>query len=161
MIQARIESISEKKMVGKKIKMSFSNIQTPNLWRSFMPQRKQITKALNNNLFSVEVYNTANFFESFDPSAEFEKWAAIEVSDFKDIPPEMETLIIPAGEYAVFIYKGRGSKASNTYRSIIQDWIPKSKYILDHRPHFAVMGEKYKKEDPASEEELWFPIKKK
>ena len=36
---------------------------------------------------------------------------------------------------------------------------PKSKYELDKRPHFALMGEEYKNEDPDSEEELWFPIK--
>jgi AraC family transcriptional regulator len=161
MTQDRIESIPEIKLVGKKMKISFSNIKTPSLWKSFMPQRKQIANALNNNLFSVEIYNTANFFEAFDPSAEFEKWAAIEVSYFKDIPPEMETLIIPAGEYAVFIYKGLGSEASKSYRTILQDWFPSSKYLLDHRPHFAVMGEKHKNEDPASEEELWFPIKEK
>ena len=161
MIHARIEKISEKKLIGKRLKMSFSNIQTQALWKSFMPQRKQIAKPLNNDLYSVELYNTSDFFEAFDPAAKFEKWATIEVSDFQDIPSEMETLIIPEGEYAVFIYKGCGSKASNTYRHIIQDWFPKSNYQLDHRPHFAVMGEKYKNEDPNSEEELWFPIKEK
>jgi hypothetical protein len=30
---------------------------------------------------------------------------------------------------------------------------------LNKRPHFAKMGEKYKNEDPDSEEELWIPIK--
>jgi len=161
MIKARIENISEIKLVGKKIKMSFSNIQTPKLWKSFMPKRSQIVNTLNDNLFSVEVYSSSTFFETFEPTTEFEKWATVEVSDFKDIPLEMETLCIPAGEYAVFNYKGYGSKASNIYRSIIQDWFPKSEYQLDHRPHFAVMGEKYKNEDPTSEEELWFPIKVK
>ncbi len=143
------------------MKMSFSNLQTQNLWKNFMPRRKEIANVLENKLFSVEVYNTANFFKDFDPTLEFEKWAAVEVSHFDTIPSEMETLIIPSGKYAVFNYKGRGSEASEAYRNIIQDWFPTSEYKLVHRPHFAVMGEKHKNEDPTSEEELWFPIKAK
>jgi AraC family transcriptional regulator len=30
---------------------------------------------------------------------------------------------------------------------------------LDQRPHVEVMGEKYKNNDPDSEEEIWIPIK--
>ena len=138
--------------------MSFSNIKTPILWKNFITRRKEIENTVGTDLFSVEVYKTASFFENFDPSADFEKWAAVKASDFKDIPSEMETLIIPPGKYAVFNYIGKGSDSSKAYQSIIQDWFPTSKYQMDHRPHFAVMGEKYKNEDPNSEEELWFPI---
>ena len=160
-MQPRIETILEIKLVGKRIKMSYSQNLTPVLWKSFMPHRNEISNSLNTKLFSVEVYNSPNFFEDFDPTNKFEKWAAVEVSNFEAIPSEMETLIIPSGNYAVFNYKGKGSEASETYRTILQDWFLTSEYKLDHRPHFAVMGEKYKNEDPTSEEELWFPIKDK
>jgi len=36
-------------------------------------------------------------------------------------------------------------------------WLPASEYVLGDGPHFAVMGKKYKGEDPDSEEELWMP----
>ena len=160
-MQPRIETISEIKLLGKRINMSYSNNLTPILWKSFMPHRNEISNSLNTKLFSVEVYKSPNFFEDFDATNKFEKWAAVEVSNFETIPSEMESLLIPAGEYAVFNYKGKGSKASETYRTILHDWFPISKYQLDLRPHFAVMGEKYKNEDTTSEEELWFPIKDK
>lgn len=160
-MQPRIESIKEIKLIGKRMNMTFSNLQTQNLWKNFMPRRKEIANVLKNNLFSVEVYSSGNFFEAFDPTLEFEKWAAVEVSHFDTIPSEMETLIIPSGKYAVFKYKGRGSETSEAYRNIIQYWFPSSEYTLDHRPHFAIMGEKYKNENSTSEEELWFPIKAK
>jgi len=32
---------------------------------------------------------------------------------------------------------------------------------LDNRPHFEVLGEKYKNGDPESEEEIWIPVKEK
>ncbi|WP_034918966.1 GyrI-like domain-containing protein [Gillisia sp. CAL575] len=155
----RIENISQIKLVGKRKIMSFSSNQTPSLWKSFMPRKKEVLNTLNANLYSIEIYKLPNFFEDFDPTLEFEKWAAVEVSNFNRIPSEMESLIIPAGKYAVFKYKGKGSEASVIYKSVLQDWLPNSEFQLDHRPHFAVMGEKYRNEDPTSEEEIWFPIK--
>ena len=50
---------------------------------------------------------------------------------------------------------------NKTYGFIFNDWLPSSKYVLDTRPHFAVMGSKYRNNDPDSEEELWIPVKVK
>jgi len=44
---------------------------------------------------------------------------------------------------------------------IMSQWLPNSKYILDHRPHFELLGAKYKNNSPDSEEEVWIPIKEK
>jgi AraC family transcriptional regulator len=71
----------------------------------------------------------------------------------------METLNSPRGLYAVFQYKGAASKGAETYQYIYGTWLPESDFLLDNRPHFAVMGEKYKNEDPDSEEEMWIPVK--
>ncbi len=91
----------------------------------------------------------------------FEKWAAIAVSDFDQVPDDMETLIIPSGPYAVFSYRGKPSEAQETFRFIYGMWLPHSGYAMDDRPYFALMGENYKGEDPESEEEFWKPIRKK
>jgi AraC family transcriptional regulator len=101
------------------------------------------------------------FFEKFSPEREFYKWAAIEVTDFKSVPEYMETIIIPGGLYAVFLYKGPASAVGNLYQFILGIWMAKSDFLLDDRPHLAVMGAKYKGEDPSSEEEIWIPIKPK
>ena len=111
-------------------------------------------------LYSIEVY-PPSFFDPFDPEAEFEKWAALEVSDFKVVPEGMETLISPHGLYASFIHRGPASDGPITYGYIFRTWLPASAYQLDTRPHFAVMGEKYKKDQPDSEEDIWIPIKPK
>ena len=58
-----------------------------------------------------------------------------------------------------FLHRGPASEGMKTYQYIFQTWLPVSGYRLDDRPHFAVMGEKYKKEDPDSEEEIWVPVK--
>ncbi len=157
-LQPRIEKIKEIKLVGTRRIMSFANNQTALLWQTLMPRRREITKAINANLYSVELYNDPHFFRNFDPTREFEKWAAVPVSDFNAVPDGMHTLTIPAGEYAVFLYRGMPSEAKDTYQYIYGGWIPGSPYELDDRPHFALMGEKYKGEDPESEEEIWIPI---
>ena len=160
-MEPRIEKLNEIKLAGKRMKVSFAGNKTRELWQSFMPRRKEIKNQIGAGRYSVEIYNNTEFFKNFNPSSEFEKWAAVRVNDYDDLPAEMETLTIPAGKYAVFIYKGKPSEAAETYRYIFTNWLPDSEFVLDDRPHFALMGEKYKGEDPDSEEELWIPVKEK
>jgi AraC family transcriptional regulator len=156
----RIETLTEKKLVGNHLSMSFAANKTGELWRGFMPHRKEILNPVGTDLYSVEVY-PALFFNPFDASAEFEKWAAVEVTDFDRLPDGMQPLTLPPGLYAVFLHQGPASSGSKTYGYIFETWLPQSDFSLDHRPHFALMGEKYKSEDPASEEEIWIPIRPK
>jgi AraC family transcriptional regulator len=159
-MEPQFENLKERKLIGKKLAMSLSNNKTPELWRSFMPVRKEIKNSVNSDLYSVEVYGPA-YFSHFNPAAVFEKWAAAEVDDLTAIPEGMETLILPEGLYAVFLYKGPASAAPKLYQFIFENWLPNSDCLLDNRPHFALMGEKYKNEDPCSEEEIWIPVKHK
>lgn len=157
-MEYRIEHLHEKKLVGKNRSMSFADNTTAELWRSFMPHRKEIQNALSSDLYSMQVYPPL-FFERFNPSAAFEKRAALEVRDFDAVPDGMEAFVLPAGTYAVFLYKGpAGSPVPFQY--ILQTWLPQSGYALDARPHFELLGEKYKNNDADSEEEIWIPVRK-
>jgi AraC family transcriptional regulator len=154
--------------------MSFSDHKTVELWKSFMPRRKEIQNNIGSELYSIEVYNPL-FFQpmselsqpmlelspTYNPETIFEKWAAIEVTDFNTVPDDMETITLTGGLYAVFVHKGPASAGPKTYQYIFETGLPNSGFILDNRPHFAVMGEKYKNEDINSEEEIWIPIKPK
>lgn len=153
----RIETLSGKKLVGKRLTMSLSNNKTGELWRSFMPVRKEIPNCLTTDLISLQVYN-ASYFDDFNPANKFEKWAAVEVTDFTQIPDGMETFELTGGLYAVFHHRGSGNDNS-IFQYIFGTWLPNSSYTLDARPHFEILGEKYKNNDPTSEEEIWIPIK--
>lgn len=157
----RIEMLSEKKFIGMNCIMSFANNRTSQLWHSFMPRRKEIANTLGTELYSMEVYHNPLFFKNFNPTNEFEKWAAVEVLDINIVPIGMKTLIVPTGLYAVFTHRGPASEGEKTYNSIFRTWLPNSIYDLDDRQHFAIMGDKYKNNDPDSEEEIWIPIKPK
>lgn len=151
--------LRQKKLAGKRLSMSFTDYRIEELWRSFMPGRKKISNNLTSEIISLVVYQPGHFAE-FKPTNEFERWAAVEVSDFNNLPAEMETFILPGGLYAVFDYRGL-STGNSLFKQIYETWIPGSDYVLDDRPHFEVLGDKYKNNDPASEEEIWIPIKAK
>ena len=159
-MEPRFETIKEKKLLGKRMIMTFSDNKTGDLWRSFMPQRKEILNKIGSELYSVQMY-APKFFDNFNPDTEFEKWATVEVNDFNTVPDGMETLTLQGGLYVVFQYRGAASTAAETFRYILGTWLPDSDYTLDTRPHFEMLGEKYKNESPDSEEELWIPIKPK
>lgn len=159
-MQPRIETLTEKKLVGKRIKMSLSDNKTGELWRNFMPRRGEIKNNMWPELYSIEVYDPL-YFNNFNPNTEFDKWATIEVTDFDTVPDEMETITLAGGLYAVFLHKGPASAEPKTFEYIFGSWLPNCDFLLDHKPHFEIMGEKYKNEDPGSEEELWIPIKLK
>jgi AraC family transcriptional regulator len=156
-----IKILPDKKLIGKRIKTSLVENKTFELWKSFMPRRKEIENNLTAELFSMRVYDKFYDFENFNPATQFEKWAALEVSDFNAIPPEMEAYTLTGGLYAVFYYKGLNTD-TRIFEYIFGTWLPNSNdYTLDNRPHFEILGEKYKNGDPNSEEEIWVPIKTK
>ncbi len=156
----RIETINEKKLVGKRMTMCYADYRIGELWGSFMPRRKEIKNNLTNDLISLVVY-APNHFIDFKPTNQFERWATVEVENFNIVPVELETYNLSSGLYAVFNYKGMSSEASAFFQYIYSEWVPNSDYILDDRAHFEVLGEKYKNNDPSSEEEIWIPIKAK
>jgi AraC family transcriptional regulator len=158
-MKPRIKTLKEKKLVGKRLKMSLADNKTGDLWKSFIPRLKEITNNLNRNFISMAVYKST-YFMDFNRTNEFEKWAAVEVSDFENIPNDMETYKLIGGLYAVFDYKG-SSNDQSIFLYIFGSWLPNSDYNLDDRPHFEVLGDKYKNNDPTSEEEIWIPIKPK
>lgn len=157
-MQPRIENLSEKKLIGKRLTMSLANNRTGELWASFLPKRKNIFTHLTNDLISLQVYPPTHFSD-FKLTNVFEKWATVEVSNFDSIPDDLEPLVLNGGLYAVFDYKGSSNDPS-IFQYIFGSWLPSSGYVLDDRPHFEILGEKYKNNDPTSEEEIWIPIRK-
>lgn len=157
-MEPRLEVVKEKKLVGKRMKMSLAEDKTFELWRSFMPERMKIQNRVSNEFISMAIYNEP--LQLRPPVQQFEKWAAIEVSDFNKVPEGMETFTLPSGLYAIFDYKGLNTD-DRIFIYIFTQWLPASNYELDDRPHFEVLGEKYKNNDPDSEEEIWIPVRLK
>lgn len=156
--QPKIITLKSKKLIGQTIEMSLTNNKNLELFSGFMPQVKNIENTLSKDVFEVMLY-TENYFIQFNPTAIFTKWAAVEVSSNSTTPEGMNTLNIDSGLYAVFNYKGLPQDFGTLMRYILTDWLPNSIYQLDNRPHFNILGKKYIKDSPNSEEEVYIPLK--
>lgn len=154
----RTEISDEMKIVGNRQPMSLINNTTGELFRSFMPRVGEIQNRASSDLVCVQNF-PADYYSAFNPSTTFEKWAAAEVISFEAVPEGMETTIIPSGLYAVFLFKGSPANAAPFFQNIFMNWFPSSGFVVDHRPHFDILGSKYKNNDPESEEEIWIPVK--
>jgi AraC family transcriptional regulator len=141
--------------------MTLSDNKTGDLWKNFMRQRNKITNNLTSEMISMQLYDQSIDFEKFNQDTSFEKWSAIEVPYFQTVPDGMETFILISGLYAVFVHKGPASSGDKTFKFIFETWLPDSGYTIDNRPHFEILGDKYKHENHDSEEEVWIPVKLK
>ena len=155
----RIETLPEKKLVGKTLRMCLAKDQTHQLWSGFMPERNLIQNKVGTDFLSVQLYDPALSFNDFSPQTEFAKCAMVEVSEFKNIPRGMETLTLVGGLYAVFLHKGRVQDFPKTMEYVFGQWLPNSNYEVDLRAHFEVLGAQYKPNSGDSEEEVFIPIR--
>jgi len=153
----RIVQLPQKTLVGLKMTMSLVQNKTGQLWGQFGPRIKEISNRVSEDKISLQVY-PSKYYHNFKPSIEFDKWAAVEVNTTAKIPDGLASFKLEEGLYAVFDYKGSSTDTS-IFQYIFTQWIPNSKYALDDRPHFEVLGKKYRNNDPNSEEEIWIPIK--
>lgn len=151
--------LSERKIIGMKMRMSYRNNLTFRLWSSFMTQRGKILNKKSDDLFSIQIYGENFNFQKFDPDTEFEKIAGIEVENFDRIPEGMIPFTLEEGLYAVFHHKGPASEGEKTFSYILGTWLPQSGYVVDNRPHFEILGENYRHDDPDSTEDIWIPVK--
>ncbi|RMG88769.1 MAG: AraC family transcriptional regulator [Bacteroidetes bacterium] len=158
-MKPEITYLEEKKLLGMRRRMSLADNQTVGLWQAFMSRRREIKNAVSADLISLQVYEP-DYFDRFVPEKVFEKWALVEVSGFEDVPEGFETFTLPGGLYAVFKYKGAAADF-RVFEYIFTEWLPASEYALDDRPHFEVLGEKYQRAEPDSEEEIWIPVRPK
>jgi len=147
-----------KTLAGLSVQMTFAENRTYALWQRFMPVRKKLPRT-SDELYSLEVF-PFGYFEAFDISIPFQNWAAMEW-DSSPLPEDWSLLQVPKGLYAVFLYKGLPSDAAPFYDEIFTLWLPSSDFVVDDRPHFALMDARYEKDSADSEETIWIPIKQK
>jgi AraC family transcriptional regulator len=156
-----IIQLTSKKMVGVRMTMSLADNRTGDLWRSFMTRRKEILNTIGTDLYSLQIYTPPFDIKKFGATMPFVKWALTEVADHDNMPTGFEQFVLEGGLYAVFIHKGTPADFAPTIDLIFNQWLPTSDYMLDDRPHFEILGEKYLRDHPLSEEEIWIPIKKR
>ncbi|HSK13392.1 MAG TPA: GyrI-like domain-containing protein [Phnomibacter sp.] len=160
-MQPLITTLTDTLIVGRHLTMSLAKDRTTELWQGFAPRAKEIGNRVNKDRISLKVFSIAPNHPAFSTNTPFEKWAAVQVSDLAAVPDDLDTFTIPQGQYAVFVHKGSPATFGQTLNYIFSDWLPVSDYELDNRPHFEIMGEGYRLDDPNAEETIWVPVKQK
>ncbi len=130
----RIEQINKQLLIGKFLTMNFSNNRTFELWKSFMPKRKEIQNQINTDLISMQVFPADFDFINFDIDKPFEKWAAVIVSEDVEAPADLYKFTLAAGTYAVFLHRGPASTGEKTFRYIFEEWLPSSGFVHGGTP---------------------------
>jgi len=161
-MQPKIKDLESLKLAGISKETSMANDKTEVLWKKFMSIKVKTAALSNRDLYSVECYRNIFLEGEFSPQTTFKKWAALEVKDYLNLPEGFEKLELEGGLYAVFRHRGTAQNFAGTAKYIFEDWLPKSQYVLDHRPHFEIMGSDYKgPDDPESLEDIYIPIRPK
>ncbi|MCF8255904.1 MAG: GyrI-like domain-containing protein [Bacteroidia bacterium] len=160
-MEHRIETLADKLLIGKSLYTSYKNDQTRVLWQSFGPLIASIKNRVEPNLFSMQDFEGIDVAKDLTFETMFKKWAAVEVTSIENIPDGLESIELKGGLYVVFLYKGGPAGAAAAFQYIFQTWVPQSKYVLDDRIHFELIGPKYKNNSEDSEEEIWIPIREK
>lgn len=149
-------------LVGMRMRTTLAENRAIELWKGFKPRVKEIPTAISAISYSVQCYDTLLVPQTFHPGVVFEKWAAVEVVGEGAVPEGIEHLTLPGGLYAHFVYKGEMTKFGNTMRDFFVNWLPQSDYILDHRPHFERLDERYLGPmNPDSLEDVYLPVSRK
>jgi AraC family transcriptional regulator len=146
----RIEAISEKKLSGDYVENPvFTPEETSMLWRGFRSKLADMLPELPDYLYSVQLHT-----EEFGKITL--RWAAFEFSD--SIPENMQLLEIPAGLYAVFLFRGGPAGFEDFLRKQVSEILPSLNLKPDQRPWFQRMGKAFNPFSEESEEEVWIPV---
>jgi AraC family transcriptional regulator len=156
----RIENIAPKIMAGASMSMTLGDNRTPELWKSFMPFRNQIQHRRGEDLFNIQRYENFDY-DNLSLQTRVTKFAAVEVTRKDHLPGGLHYFVLSGGSYAVFLYKGIPAAFQEFFDRVYHEWLPSSGHELDDREHFEVLGERYKRDDPDSEEEIWIPVRPK
>lgn len=142
-----VRKLSEMMIVGLSTDSNSDLDMINNLWQSFGPLVGLIKNRPSKDFISMTIGNKV--------------WAAVEVSDFENIPSKLEQYTIKEGLFVATMHKGPASTFNKTQMYILNQWLPESKFTLDSREHFEILPENYNPVDPNATEEVWIPIKEK
>lgn len=131
----------------------------PRLWSKLHKEKNKIRNRLEMEyVVGVNDYSGDSLTEEKQPS--FDYYAAVEVSKPEDLTEDMSVLRLPAGKYAVFIYKGKAKDSMQPVMDYIyKEWFPKSNCQLNEKARVDLIryGETMD-EKGESRIEVWVPV---
>ena len=94
-----------------------------------------------------------------DDAGNFDYVAAVEVTDFSDLPREFQSVRIPEQKYAVFTHAEHISTIRRTVNTIWNHWLPASGMKAADAPSFERYDEKFDSSTGNGGLEIWIPVR--
>jgi predicted transcriptional regulator YdeE len=95
-----------------------------------------------------------------DPKTQtMEYMCAVEVQSLDAVPTELGRMRVPAVRYAVFRHEGNVATIQNTWRRILEGWLPSSGMQSAHTPDFEVYDERFDGATGEGSVEIWLGVK--
>lgn len=152
-MQARFESRPAFTVLGLKYRGPNQDQELPKLWERFMPRSSEI----KHRIMAEESFGVTHNFD--EPSGEFDYYAGFAVSDLDQIPEGMQSIDIPAQDYAVF--DCTLPTLMDTIQAVYREWLPPSDYVRAPGPEFELYDERWKPEAGRQAMSFCVPVTKK
>ena len=154
-MEPRIEDKAAFKIVGLAGEFNqTTNSQIPELWRTFRPRCAAIKSVVEGRAFGLCVNMEDDAFTYV---------AAVEVSDFDDVPDGLIGREIAAQTYAIFTVPltGKepiGKELGRANRFIWKTWLPDSGYHFAQAPDFEYYDDRFDPRTLTGEIDLYIPV---
>lgn len=104
-----------------------------------------------------ETYGITCHYDGTD----MEYMAGVRVENFDSLPAGMPAgrVAVPAAEYAVFTHRGPNEGIPTTWMAIMNWLNTNGRYRDGESPPLEIYGPKYNPQNPASEFDIWVPVK--
>lgn len=157
MFEHRIERFESLYLLGVSLEMNLLQDRTVELFKDFMPRRKDISSIDNLHVYLAKLY-PQEYFKAFSPANTFRKFAGLKVEEVQN-SPGFEQIYVSGGLYAIFKNTG-GPNDSRIFQYIFNEWLPGSEYILDTRPHLDILPVGYWSSEDKTED-ICIPVIKR
>ncbi len=152
----KFDYVSEFIVVGCCMEMSLVNFKATDVWQKFMKSKQELSDYDSTCYYDVNCYDE-RYFDSYNPNRIFKKFAG--VKSLIATTNNFDSVLIPAGRYAVFVHEGLVADISKTFQYIYTEWLPQNNEQLDRRPHFMILPIDYDRNNPIIREEIYIPLK--
>ena len=128
-----------------------SGANIPAQWQSFVPRIGTVPKQVGRMAYGL-IYNG-------DDDGNYDYMCGVEVSDYSQLPSDLDRLRVPACKYAVFHHGGHISGIWSTWNTIWSKALPESGFELADAPIFERYGEEFHGRAGTGGVDLFVPIK--
>ena len=122
----------------------------PAQWQRFGPYIGNVAGQVGTEAYGVR-------YNSDDRGLDY--LCGVEVTEFSQLPPELQRVRVPANRYAVFTHSGHVSTIRSTWFAIWNKWLPKSGHELADAPDFERYDARFDARSGAGDVEIWVPLK--